>query len=143
MKSISANRHNEDVGRMTDGRIDTAWSGGLNQIGDEEIRIDLGTEQTIGGLVFSMGAFSFGFPRYLQIDASSDQVEWRPAWAGRPAVNAVHAAVTDPAAVPLTIDVGEIKGRYIRIQQAGSAPGIPWWVAELHVRAPGQTTSQP
>lgn len=143
IKSITANRNNEDVGRMSDGRIDTAWSGGLNQIGDEEIQIDLGTEQTVGGLVFSMGAFSFGFPRYLQIDASSDQVEWRPAWAGRPAVNTVHAAVTDPEVVPLTIDVGEIKGRYIRIQQAGSAPGIPWWIAELSVRAPGQPTSPP
>jgi hypothetical protein len=143
MKSISANRNDEDVKRMTDGRIDTAWSGGGNQIGDEQLRIDLGKEQTIGGLVFSMGAFSFGFPRYLQIDVSSDQVEWRPAWAGRPAVNTVHAAVTDPDVVPLTINVGEIKGRYIRIQQTGSAPGIPWWIAELSVRAPGQAPSRP
>jgi hypothetical protein len=141
MKSISANRNSEDVRRMTDGRLDTAWSGGLNQIGDEEIRIDLGTEQNVGGIVFSMGAFSFGFPRSLQIAASSDQVEWRPAWTGRPAVNAVHAAVSDPDVVPLTIDVGAIRGRYVRIQQSGSAPGIPWWVAELRVRAPGENSN--
>ncbi|HEX7795730.1 MAG TPA: discoidin domain-containing protein [Vicinamibacterales bacterium] len=143
MKSISANRNNQDVKRMTDGRLDTAWSGGLNQIGDEEIRIDLGTEQNVGGIVLSMGAFSFGFPRYLQIDASSDQVEWRPVWAGRSAVNTVHAAVTDPDVVPLTIDVAEFKGRYLRLHQTGSAPGIPWWIAELSVRAPGHSTSQP
>ena len=142
MKSVSANRNNEDVTRMTDGRIDTAWSGGLNQIGDEEIRIDLGTEQNIGGIVFSMGAFSFGFPRHLQIAASSDQIEWRPAWTGPPAVNTVHAAVSDPDVVPLTIDVGAIKGRYVRIQQRGSAPGIPWWVAELQVRAPADVMAQ-
>jgi F5/8 type C domain len=142
MKSISANRNSEDVRRMTDGRIDTAWSGGLNQIGDEEIRIDLGTEQNIGGIVLSMGAFAFGFPRYLQIAASSDQVEWRPAWTGPPAVNTVHAAVSDPDVVPLTIDVGAIKGRYVRIQQGGSAPGIPWWIAELQVRAPADVTAQ-
>jgi hypothetical protein len=142
MKSISANRNNQDVKRMTDGRIDTAWSGGNNQIGDEEIRIDLGTEQSIGGIVFSMGAFSFGFPRYAQIAASSDQIEWRPAWSGRPAVNTVHAAVNDPDVVPLTIDVGDIKGRYIRIQQKGSAPGIPWWIAKLSVRAPASSNNE-
>jgi hypothetical protein len=141
IKSISANRNDEDVSRMTDGRIDTAWSGGVNQIGDEEIRIDLGSEQNIGGIVLSMGAFAFGFPRSLQVSASSDQVEWRPAWAGRPAVNTVHAAVSDPDVVPLTIDVGEIKGRYVRIQQGGSAPGIPWWIAELSVRAPAENSS--
>jgi hypothetical protein len=141
MRTISANRNIEDVGRMTDGRLDTAWSGGLNQIGDEEVRIDLGAERNIGGIVFSMGAFAFGFPRSLQIAASSDQVEWRPAWTGRPAVNTVHAAVSDPDVVPLTIDVGAIKGRYVRIQQTGSAPGIPWWVAELSVRAPGENSN--
>jgi hypothetical protein len=139
IKSVWANRDSADVGRMIDGRIDTAWSGGLNQIGDEEVRIDLGSVQSIGGIVFGMGAFSFGFPRDLLIDVSSDQSDWRPAWAGRAAVQTVHAAVTDPGTVPLTIDVGEIKGRYIRIQQVGSEPGIPWWIAEIGVRAPAAT----
>jgi hypothetical protein len=143
IKSIRANRHDEDTGRMTDGRIETAWSSGENQIGDEEVRVDLGTEQSIGGIIFRMGAFSFGFPRDLVIDVSSDQVDWRRAWAGRTAVQAVHAAVTDPGTVPLTIDVGEMKGRYIRLQQIGSEPGIPWWIAELHVCAPAGTTPLP
>ena len=138
MKSVTANRHNEDVGRMTDGRVETAWNGGLNQVGDEEVIIDLGSEQSIGGVVFDMGSFSFGFPRELVIDASSDRVEWRPAWSGKTTVPTVHAAVTNPGIVPMTIDVGEIKGRYIRLQQVGSEPGIPWWIAELHVRSPAQ-----
>jgi F5/8 type C domain-containing protein len=143
IKNISANRHNEDVGRMTDGRIETAWNGGPNQVGDEEVRVDLGTEQSIGGIVFDMGAFSFGFPRGLVIDVSSDQLDWRPAWVGKTAVQTVHAAVTHPGVVPMTIDVGEIKGRYIRIQQIDSEPGFPWWIAELHVRAPAQAAFQP
>src|SRR5262249_4918444 len=62
ISSVSANRNDEDTGRMTDGRIETAWSGGDNQIGNEEVDIDLGKEQSIGGIVLSMGAFSFGFP---------------------------------------------------------------------------------
>jgi len=133
---VSANRNAEDTGRMTDGRIDTAWNGGGSQIGNEEVEVDLGKEQPIGGIILSMGAFSFGFPRQILIDVSTDQVDWRPAWAGQPAVQTVHAAITNPETVPLTIDVGEITGRYIRLQQVGNAPGIPWWIAELSVRAP-------
>jgi hypothetical protein len=143
IKSVWANRYNENIGRLADGRIETAWSSGLNQVGDEEVQIDLGAEQSIGGIVFEMGAFSFGFPRELVVDVSSDQSTWRPAWAGQTAVRAVHAAITDPGIVPMTIDVGEIKGRYIRLQQVGSEPGIPWWLAELRVRAPAGAAAQP
>jgi hypothetical protein len=138
IKSISANRYNEDVSRMTDGRIETAWASGRSQVGGEEVLVDLGSEQSIGAIVLGMGAFSFGFPRDIVIDVSSDQVEWRPAWSGQTAVKAVHAALTNPAVVPLTIDVGKIKGRYLRMHQVGSEDGIPWWIAELSVRAPPQ-----
>jgi len=51
----------------------------------------------------------------------------------------VHAALTNPFVVPLTIDVGAIKGRYLRMHQVGSEDGIPWWIAELSVRAPAAT----
>jgi hypothetical protein len=138
IKSIAANRYNQDVSRMTDGRIESAWASGTSQVGDEEVLVDLGSEQSIGGIVLGMGAFSFGFPRDIVIDVSSDQVEWRPGWAGQTAVKAVHAAVTNPGVVPLTIDVGDIKGRYLRMHQVGSEDGIPWWIAELSVRAPPQ-----
>jgi hypothetical protein len=139
IKSISANRHNEDVNRMTDGRIETAWASGRSQVGDEEVLVDLGSEQSIGGIVLGMGAFSFGYPRDIVIDVSFDRLEWRPAWAGQTAVKAVHAALTNPFVVPLTIDVGAIKGRYLRMHQVGSEDGIPWWIAELSVRAPAAT----
>jgi hypothetical protein len=138
IKNISANRYNEDVSRMTDGRIETAWASGSSQVGDEEVLVDLGSEQSIGGIVLGMGAFSFGFPRDIVIDVSSNQVEWRRAWAGQTAVKAVHAAVTNPGVVPLTIDVGEMKGRYLRMHQVGSEDGIPWWIAEVSVHAPPQ-----
>ena len=136
VKSVSANRRNEDVGRLADRRLDTAWGAGANQIGDEEIRIDLGSEQSIGSIVFEMGAFSFGFPRELVVEVSADESAWRSAWTGRPAVRAVHAGLTDPGRVPLTIDTGRNTGRFIRLRQVGSEPGIPWWIAELKVFAP-------
>ena len=48
----------------------------------------------------------------------------------------VHAAVTDPAVVPLTIDLGQMSGRFVRLRQIDAEPGIPWWIAELQLRAP-------
>src|SRR4029079_10589257 len=103
IESISANRHNEDVNRMTDGRIETAWASGRSQVGDEEVLVDLGSEQSIGGIVLGMGAFSFGYPRDIVIDVSSDRLEWRPAWAGQTAVKAGAAAVNKPLECALTV----------------------------------------
>ena len=143
IKRVWANRFNDDIGRLGDGRLDTAWNAGSNQVGDEELRIDLGSEQTIGGVVFAMGPFSFGFPREVIIDVSSDESQWVLGWAGATSVRTVHAAVTSPETVPLTLDFGQLKGRFIRIQQVGSEPGIPWWIAELSVRAPAATPAAP
>jgi hypothetical protein len=139
--NVWANSRNEDIGRVADRDIETAWGSGLNQTGDEELVIDLGSVQPIGAIVFGMGAYSFGFPRALEIDASSDQKTWERAWAGPTAVPTVHAAVIDPGRVPLTIDLGLVSARFIRVRQVGTEPGIPWWIAELNVFAPASTTT--
>ena len=139
--NISANSSSEDIGRVADRDIETAWGSGLNQTGREELVIDLGSVQPIGAIVFGMGAYSFGFPRALEIDASSDQRTWEPAWAGPTAVATVHAAVTDPGRVPLTIDLRVVSARFVRVRQVGTEPGIPWWIAELNVFAPAGTTT--
>ena len=143
IKSVRANRFNQDIGRLADGRLETAWNSGSNQVGDEELRIDLGSEQTIGGVVFAMGPYSFGFPRKVLIGVSSDESQWILGWAGSTAVRTVRAAVTSPESVPLTLNFGQLKGRFIRIEQVGSEPGIPWWIAELGVRAPAGTPAAP
>lgn len=136
ISSVSASRHLEDIGRLSDRRVETAWGTGVNQTGDEEVLVDLGSVQSIGGIVLSMGAYSFGFPRELEIDSSADKATWAPVWGGPTAVPAVHAAIRDPGTVPLTIDLGLVSARYVRLRQTGSEPGIPWWIAELSVFAP-------
>jgi hypothetical protein len=142
VNTVWANRHLEDIGRLSDRRVETAWGSGLSQIGDEEVVIDLGSVQSIGGVVFSMGAYSFGFPRALEIDSSPDQGTWTPVWSGPTAVPAVHAAISDPGTVPLTIDPGLVSARYLRFRQTGAEPGIPWWIAELNVYAPAVATTR-
>jgi hypothetical protein len=133
---VSANRFVEDVSRITDGSVETAWHGAADQIGDEELVVDLGAPRTIGAVVLGMGAFAFGFPRDLRIDSSLDGREWTPAWRGATATLTVRAAVNEPTVVPLTIEVGRVPARFLRLQQLGTEPGIPWWVPELRVHAP-------
>jgi hypothetical protein len=142
MRSVWASRHNENIGRLADQRVDTAWGSEVDQRGDEELLIDLGSVQPIGAIVFDMGAYSFGFPRRLEVDASADQRAWAMAWSGATAVLTVHAAITNAGTVPLTIDVGQISARFIRIRQIGAELGIPWWIAELTVHQPADATTR-
>jgi hypothetical protein len=134
--SVRATMHEEDVGRMLDGDVRTAWGSGVNQIGGEDVLLDLGTSRRVGAIVLEMGAFSFGHPRSLQIDLSSDGDSWTATWSGDTSVQTVRAALADPGTVPLTLALRGAEGRYIRLRQTGNEPGIPWWIANLRVHAP-------
>lgn len=140
--SVRANRHNEDVGRLRDRTVTTAWSAGPNQIGDEELVADLGSVQTVGSMTFRMGAYSFGFPRALAIQYSVDGTTWVPIWDGEPDAMTVQGAIADPAVVPITFDFGQVTTRYFKFTQIGSEPGIPWWIAELSAHAPATPASR-
>ncbi|MGE3518305.1 MAG: discoidin domain-containing protein, partial [Vicinamibacterales bacterium] len=134
--STTAVPHPENVGLLLDGRIDTGWGSGNNQIGNEEVQIDLGESRGVGALELDMGAFSFGHPRLLEVETSDDGESWTSAWSGETSVLTVRAAIQAPQVVPVTIELGRVRARYIRLRQVGYEPGIPWWIAELRVHAP-------
>jgi len=127
---------------MLDNDLATAWGTEVGQAGGEEITIDLGSPQAVGAIVMEMGAYSFGYPRGLEIDVSADRSNWTPVWGGEPAVLAVRGAVQDPGASPIVVDVGRAAGQYVRLRQTGAEPGIPWWIAGLRVHAPIPAVSQ-
>lgn len=132
---VTANRMPDDVRRMTDGDVETAWHAGPTQAGDEEVLADLGSVQPTDALVISMGAFAFGFPRQLDVDVSDDGQAWSPAWSGPTDVAVVRGALAEPGTVPLRIDLGARTTRFIRLRQKGTDT-VPWWIAELAVYAP-------
>jgi hypothetical protein len=130
--AVRANQRPEDLGRLADGRVETAWGSGPAQTGVEEVIADFGAEQTFQTLVLKMAAYSFGFPRELAIDVSRDGQKWE-AWSrGETSVPTVRAALRDPGTVPVTFDLGGATGRYVRLRQLGSDT-VPWWIAELEV----------
>ena len=119
--------------------VATAWGSGTEQQGGEEIVLDLGAPAEIDAVVFEMGAYAFGFPRELRIETSPDAVAWTEAWRGPTAVPTVHAALAEPRIVPVAIEIPRLSVRFVRLRQTGREPGIPWWIAELEIRAPAKS----
>jgi hypothetical protein len=134
--NVRVNRKNQDVARLADGRVATAWGPGTPQDGHEEVIVELASVQGVGAIVLEMGSYAFGFPRELAIDLSTDGDRWDTVWQGETAVPTVRAALADPDNVPLTFELGFQSCRLIRLRQLGHDEDVPWWIAELHVHGP-------
>jgi hypothetical protein len=139
IRHTRANRHPEDIARMFDHNIETAWGSGAPQDGEEEIILELDGTPTVGAVVLSLGAYSFGYPQDLAVDSSPDGIGWTTAWRGRTAVATVRAALQDPGEVPLLIRVSAVQARFIRLRQLGRHPKVPWWIAELSIHGPASS----
>ena len=133
LAGIRVNRRAEDVARLSDGNIESAWGPGVPQDGAEEVLVDLGSPQVVRTLVLGMGAFSFGFPRELTIETSHDEQRWQTIWRGETDVLTIRAAILAPEVVPVAIDVESVTARYVRLRQTGKDPTVPWWIAELEI----------
>jgi hypothetical protein len=136
ISAVTANRTPEDARRMLDDRMETAWRSGPSQVGDEEVTADLGATGSIGAISMGMGSFAFGFPRSLDVEISLDGHTWTRVSSGPTDVLAVRGALADPGRVPITIGIGHVVARYIRLRQTAHEPDIPWWIAELTVYGP-------
>lgn len=136
IRSIHASLHDEDSERMLDRDVRTAWGSGASQEGGEEISIDLGSTHKVAAIEMAMGAFAFGYGKDIAVEVSNNNTEWTTCWSGPLAIPAVHAAIRAPEIVPIAIAFTPVDARYIRLRQAGSQPGIPWWIADLRVLGP-------
>jgi hypothetical protein len=136
IKIARANHRPEDVARMFDGNIETAWGSGAPQNGEEELTIELDGTASVGALVLGLGSYAFGYPQDLAVDTSLDGTRWIGAWRGRTAIATVRAALQDPSEVPLFIGISAVEARFIRLRQLGHHQKEPWWVAELSIHAP-------
>jgi hypothetical protein len=132
-RTIRANRQEQDVARLSDGRIESAWGPGTPQDGREEVVVEFESPQVVTALVLDMGPYAFGFPRNLAIDVSVDGSQWTTVWQSETSVATVRAALADPENVPLTFDLGTPLAKIVRLRQVGRDDAVPWWIAELHL----------
>jgi len=128
---IRANRQEANVARMIDRNVTTAWGPETPQDGREEVVVEISAAQPVGGIVLSMGAYSFGFPRELAVDLSLDGESWQNVWQGETSVATVRAAIAYPGLVPIAIDFERATAKFVRLRQTGRDERVPWWIAEL------------
>ena len=135
LRTVQASPSSATADSMHDGSIETAWTAGSSQVGDEQVTIDLGEPREVGAVTLCLGQFVSGFPRNLAIETSPDGAQWTPAWQGATAAASIRAGLADPRTVPLRLEIEPVATRFVRLRQTGSAPGFPWWIAELEVHA--------
>jgi hypothetical protein len=117
--------------RALDGRLDTRWSGGVQQQ-SADATIDLGEISRVGQVVIDLGGFVTDFPDKLRIEISADARSWEMAWTGPTALHAYYGAIRHPRDVPLVFALNRDGVRYIRLTQVGFGTH-DWSIAELHV----------
>ena len=133
--SLSASPNPQSASRMSDGRLDTTWSSGV-QSGTEEMTIELHESQDLGAVVFRLGPCPFGFPRELTVETSADGSNWTVVSGGPTAIATLRAALADPRDVPVIIPLQPTHARWVRLRQVAREIRTPWCVAELSVHRP-------
>lgn len=132
--ALQANVNPDLLSALTDGDLTTRWHTGP-QRATHELTLDLGETRTVTAVVLSLGPYSEDFPRELAIDVSQDGHTWIPAWQGKGAGPTYLAAIRQPSALRLTLDLGRRPARFLRLRQLGEDRVYYWSVAELTVAA--------
>jgi hypothetical protein len=133
VQSVTADRQGEQVSRMLDRDLQTAWSTGRMQSGGESLLIDLGRTADVSAVRLSQGPYTMDFPRGLAVDCAADRDSWSSCWTGSSTALAVRGLLDDPRTGTLTIPVSAHDVRYLRVRQTGADAVNGWAVAELAV----------
>jgi F5/8 type C domain len=131
--SIRTNDQASSAHFMTDNDAQTRWTTSRRQRGTERIVVDLGSVQTVGSVVLSLGPHRAEFPRELVIEVSSEGSGWQEAFRGPTAAQVMAAALEDHRVTPLRIDVGGRPARYLRLRLGSNDRRHYWSVTELEV----------
>ncbi len=112
----------DPVGNSIDGKANTRWATGAQQVNGQWLQVDMAVTNTINKVLLDASASPSDYPRGYRVNLSMDGVNWGAAVA----TGAGSAAVT-------SITFSQQAARYVRITQTGSAPGLWWSVHELNI----------
>lgn len=103
-----------------DGSGTNRWTTGVNQVGTEWIRLDLGAPTVFNRLTVDNTANAGQYPRSLNIETSSNGTTW-------------VSVATQPGADGLTtVKFSPQVARYVRVNQTASAAAV-WSVGEINL----------
>src|SRR5262249_42708985 len=123
--------HPEHAGMLVDGSIETVWTSGQPQAGNEEIELDFGRPIDLAALKIELGAAYSDFPRRLEVECATTPEEWRPCWSGSAAALAIDGVLANPRNATMTIGISADRVRWLRLRQKGADAMYYWSIAEL------------
>ena len=136
--SIRTNDQEPLVDFMRDNDAQTRWTTSRRQRGTERIVVDLGSVQTVGSVVLSLGPHRAEFPRDLIVEVSYAGSGWQEVFRGPTAAQVVAASLEDHRLTPLRVDVGGRPARYLRLRLGSKDRRHHWSVTELEVWSPAE-----
>ena len=123
--------HPEEAAKLVDGTIETIWTTGKPQTGNEAVELDFGEAIHLIAVKIELGAAHSDFPRRLDVECATNPAEWQPCWSGSAAALAIDGIVANPRNATMTIAISADRVRWLRLRQTGSDPAYFWSIAEL------------
>lgn len=111
--------------KVKDGRVNTRWTTGNFQKGDEWIQLDLGAQKPFNEIELFQANSVKDYPRSYEVYVSKDGENW-----GEPIAKGMG---TEGQATIIRLH-SKITARYLKVKQTGSSKGNWWSLHELYLR---------
>ena len=132
---IDATVNAKDIGAVLDDDLDTRWHA-APQSGGETITVSLDAPRRVAAIVLCLGTYAAQYPRWLEVEVSTDQQSWARVFTGGTALETYDAALRSPREVPITVPVQRDGVRFVRLRQTGRDPRRGWTIVELRIIGP-------
>ena len=111
--------------KAIDGKVNTRWSTGFFQKGNEWIQLDLGAQKSFNEIELFQANSVKDYPRSYEVYVSKDGENW-----GEPIAK---GAGTEGQATIIRLSK-KVSSRYLKVKQTGTAEGNWWSLHELYLR---------
>lgn len=122
---VSASHVSDRAVRAIDGKPETRYETGVEQVPGMWFQIELPEETTVSGIWLDAASSNRDYPRGYRVDISSDGKQWIQSIA----VGKGNARTTQIMFEP-------VKTKFIRIMQTGTARGLFWSIHEMQLLQP-------
>ncbi len=121
--NVTASINNGGAKKAIDGNKDTRWATGREMEPGDWFMIDVGIECQIRSVTLDAAGSSRGYPRGYKVYVSFDGGKWpEPVAVGKGTGPLTRIELDKPT-----------RGRFIKIEQTGSAPGLLWSIHDVKV----------
>jgi hypothetical protein len=129
-----------DVTRATDGDADTRWMTGRPQTGDERLDVLVSDLRPLSGVALQLSGWSLNdYPRYLEVEASDDGINYQTVFRGSVLAPLGEALRRHPTRPHVLVTWPPMPARHLRVKQTGSSERWLWSIHELTVYVPKTT----